>query len=140
MRARPLPHRSTCSYCGVGCGLRVGVDTRRRLIVEGDPEHPANRGALCAKGLNLAHAMEDQGDRLRYPELRRGRDEPRRRVAWDEAIDHVAAEFRRILADHGPDAVAFYVSGQCLTEEYYLANKLVKGFLGTNNIDSCNRT
>ena len=139
MRPRPLPHRSTCSYCGVGCGLRVGVDARRRLKVEGDPEHPANRGQLCSKGVNLAYAMEDQGDRLRHPEIRRHRTDPLQRVGWDEAIGHVADEFRRIIAAHGPDAVAFYVSGQCLTEEYYLANKLVKGFLGTNNLDTNSR-
>jgi len=139
MRSRPLPHRSTCSYCGVGCGLRAGVDARGRLKVEGDPEHPSNRGMLCSKGLNLAYAMEDQGDRLRYPEIRRRRSDPLQRVSWDEAIGHVVREFRRIMAAHGPDAVAFYVSGQCLTEEYYVANKLVKGFLGTNNIDTNSR-
>jgi ferredoxin-nitrate reductase len=123
----------------VGCGLRVGADARGRLHVEGDPEHPSSHGMLCSKGLNLAYAMEDQGDRLRFPELRRGRDEPLARVGWDEAIGHVADRFRAIIERHGPDAVGFYVSGQCLTEEYYLANKLVKGFLGTNNIDTNSR-
>ena len=94
---------------------------------------------LCSKGLNLAYAMEDRGDRLRHPELRRSRAAPLERVTWDAAFAHAADTFHSIIERHGPDAVGFYVSGQCLTEEYYLANKLVKGFLGTNNLDTNSR-
>jgi ferredoxin-nitrate reductase len=136
---RTLPYRSTCSYCGVGCGLRVGKDRRGRLQVAGDVDHPVNRGMLCSKGLNLAYAMEDRGDRLRHPEMRVSRAEPLQRVSWDIAIGRAAATFGLLIQRYGPDAVGFYVSGQCLTEEYYLANKLVKGFLGTNNLDTNSR-
>jgi ferredoxin-nitrate reductase len=139
MRRAPLSQRSTCSYCGVGCGLRVGVDRRGRLQVAGDADHPANRGMLCAKGLNLPYAMEDRGDRLRFPEMRASRAHPLQRVDWDTAFGRAAAVFSSLIQRHGPDSVGFYVSGQCLTEEYYLANKLVKGFLGTNNIDTNSR-
>ena len=139
MRTPPQTFRSTCSYCGVGCGLLVRKDRRGRLHVAGDPEHPVNRGMLCSKGLNLAYAMENQGDRLTHPELRWGRSHARKRVSWDTAMRRAAAVFSSLIGRYGPDSVGFYVSGQCLTEEYYLANKLVKGFLGTNNIDTNSR-
>jgi ferredoxin-nitrate reductase len=109
------------------------------LALAGDPDNPANRGKLCSKGLNLHHTVTDRSDRLLFPELRRARDLPRQRVSWEQAIAHVAAAFRGIIQKHGANAVGFYVSGQCLTEEYYLANKIVKGFLGTNNIDTNSR-
>lgn len=131
--------RSTCSYCGVGCGLLVRKERDGRLDVQGDPDHPVNRGQLCSKGLTLAYAMEDQGDRLRHPEMRWSRAHPLQRVTWDVAMARAAAVFRSIIERYGPDSVGFYVSGQCLTEEYYLANKLVKGFLGTNNLDTNSR-
>ena len=94
---------------------------------------------LCSKGLNLAYAMEDRGDRLRHPEMRSSRAHPLQRVSWDTAIGRAAAVFGSLIERYGPDSVGFYISGQCLTEEYYLANKLVKGFIGTNNLDTNSR-
>jgi ferredoxin-nitrate reductase len=135
----PEVYKSTCSYCGVGCGIEVLKHADGRLELRGDKAHPANRGMLCSKGRSLLHTVNARDTRLHYPMLRTQRDMPRERVSWDAAIGHVAAEFKRIVAAHGPDAVAFYVSGQCLTEEYYLANKIAKGFLGTNNIDTNSR-
>jgi len=132
-------YKSTCSYCGVGCGILVKKDRRNNIVVEGDPEHPVNRGKLCSKGMNLHHAMQDKSDRLLYPEMRWSRNHPRQRVSWTTAMQRAAAVFKSIIDTNGPDAVGFYVSGQCLTEEYYVANKLVKGFLGTNNVDTNSR-
>ncbi|MEO0472784.1 MAG: molybdopterin-dependent oxidoreductase, partial [Bacteroidota bacterium] len=131
--------RSTCSYCGVGCGMLVKKDSRGQITVEGDPEHPVNRGMLCSKGMNLHYVAQDQSDRLRYPQMRWSKGHPLERTSWDKAMKRAAAVFRSIIQRHGPDSVGFYVSGQCLTEEYYLVNKLVKGFLGTNNIDTNSR-
>lgn len=135
----PKEMKSTCSYCGVGCGLIVKKDWRNRIQVEGDVDHPVNRGMLCSKGMNLHHVVNDTSDRLLYPEMRWSRSHPRERVTWDEALDRAAGVFRSIIEKHGPDSVGFYISGQCLTEEYYIANKLVKGFIGTNNIDTNSR-
>ncbi|HYC85229.1 MAG TPA: molybdopterin-dependent oxidoreductase [Chryseosolibacter sp.] len=132
-------YKSTCSYCGVGCGILVRKDRRNNIVVEGDPDHPVNQGKLCSKGMNLHYAMQDKSDRLLYPEMRWSRNHPRQRVSWSIAMQRAAAVFKSIIEAHGPDAVGFYVSGQCLTEEYYIANKLVKGFLGTNNIDTNSR-
>ncbi|HOY19294.1 MAG TPA: molybdopterin-dependent oxidoreductase [Haliscomenobacter sp.] len=132
-------YKSTCSYCGVGCGIVVKKDARGRLKVEGDPDHPVNRGMLCSKGMNLHYVVQDQSDRLLYPEMRWSRNHPLERANWDTVMDRAAAVFTSIIQKHGPDSVAFYVSGQCLTEEYYLVNKLVKGFIGTNNIDTNSR-
>ncbi|HEX8039746.1 MAG TPA: molybdopterin-dependent oxidoreductase [Chryseosolibacter sp.] len=131
--------RTTCSYCGTGCGVVVKKDGRNQLTVEGDKEHPVNKGMLCAKGMNLHHAAQDRGDRLLYPEMRWGRHHPMQRVSWDAAITRSAAVFKSIIGKYGADSVGFYVSGQCLTEEYYVANKLVKGFIGTSNIDTNSR-
>lgn len=117
----------------------VKKDRRNNLIVEGDKDHPVNKGMLCSKGMNLHYAMQDKSDRLLYPEMRWSRNHPRQRVSWAVAMKRAAAVFKSIIEVHGPDAVGFYVSGQCLTEEYYVANKLVKGFLGTNNIDTNSR-
>ncbi len=135
----PQIFKSTCSYCGVGCGVEILKHRDGRLELRGDESHPANRGLLCSKGRSLLHTVNSRVTRLHYPTMRTGRSDPRERVPWDAAISHVADKFKRIIADHGPDAVAFYVSGQCLTEEYYLANKIAKGFLGTNNIDTNSR-
>lgn len=134
-----ISYKSTCSYCGVGCGIVVKKDRKGRIKVEGDKEHPVNKGMLCSKGMNLHYTAQDHSDRLLYPEMRWSRNHPRQRVSWTEAIKRAAAVFRSVIDNHGPDAVGFYVSGQCLTEEYYVANKLVKGFLGTNNIDTNSR-
>jgi len=120
--------RTTCPYCGVGCGVLAWPDGR----VGGDPDHPANRGRLCVKGTALGETLGLDG-RLLHPQV------DGRRVDWDTALDHVATGFRDAIAEHGPDAVAFYVSGQLLTEDYYAANKLMKGFIGSANIDTNSR-
>ena len=131
--------KTTCSYCGVGCGIVIRKDRKNNLVLEGDKDHPVNKGMLCSKGMNLHHAMQDLSDRLLYPEMRWSKNHPLQRVTWSDAMNRASAVFKSIIDKHGPDAVAFYVSGQCLTEEYYVANKLVKGFLGTNNIDTNSR-
>jgi ferredoxin-nitrate reductase len=131
--------KSTCSYCGVGCGIVVRKDRKNNLTIEGDKTHPVNRGMLCSKGMNLNYAMQNNGDRLLFPQMRWSRNHPVERVSWSSAMKRASAVFKSIIAQHGPDSVGFYVSGQCLTEEYYVANKLVKGFLGTNNIDTNSR-
>lgn len=122
---------TTCPYCGVGCGVIIeqqnGVAT-----VRPDPTHPANLGRLCSKGTALADTL-NHPDRLLYPEIRG------ERVTWEQATHTVATEFKRIIREHGADAVAFYVSGQLLTEDYYVANKLMKGFIGSANIDTNSR-
>ena len=132
-------HQTTCCYCGVGCGIVVKQETNGRLTVEGDKEHPSNRGMLCSKGMNLHYTVMDQTDRLLYPQMRGNRSMPMQRVSWDVALERTAAVFRTFIQKYGPDSVAFYVSGQCLTEEYYLVNKLIKGFIGSNNIDTNSR-
>jgi len=106
--------------------------------VRGDPDHPANFGRLCTKGASLALTTTLQGRAL-YPELREQRSGPRHRVTWDAALDVAAENFGRIVRAHGPDAVAFYISGQLLTEDYYVFNKLAKGLIGTNNVDTNSR-
>lgn len=132
-------YQSTCSYCGVGCGIKVHKDRQGKITVEGDKEHPANKGMLCSKGMNLHYTVADTSDRLLYPQMKGNRDHPLRRVSWDTAINRAAAVFKSLIEKYGPDSVGFYVSGQCLTEEYYIVNKLAKGFLGTNNIDTNSR-
>ncbi len=131
--------KSTCSYCGVGCGIVAHTDRNGQLTVQGDPLHPGSQGMLCSKGQNLHYTVMDQTDRLLYPQMRYNRAMPLERVSWDAALDRAAAVFKTIIQQHGPDSVAFYASGQCLTEEYYLINKLAKGFLGTNNLDTNSR-
>ena len=125
---------TTCPYCGVGCGVRV---TRGVTEVAGDETHGANLGRLCVKGLALGETLGLEG-RLLHP-MMRGNREAFRRVSWEAALTRVAQGFRDTIASHGPDAVALYVSGQLLTEDYYVANKLAKGFLGTANIDTNSR-
>ncbi|MET7029461.1 molybdopterin-dependent oxidoreductase [Sediminicola luteus] len=132
-------HKTICSYCGVGCGILVEKDAKGVISVEGDPDYPVNKGMLCSKGKNLNYVAQDLSDRILYPEMRWSRNHPMQRVSWDTAIDRAAAVFKSIIEKHGPDSVGFYVSGQCLTEEYYLVNKLTKGFIGTNNIDTNSR-
>lgn len=131
--------KSTCCYCGVGCGIIVHKEKNGSLRVEGDPDHPVNKGMLCSKGMNLHYTVMDTSDRLLYPEMRYSRHQPRQRVTWDEALDRTAAVFKTLIQKYGPDSVAFYASGQCLTEEYYVVNKLIKGFIGSNNIDTNSR-
>ena len=123
---------TTCPYCGVGCGVLATPDGRGGVSVAGNPAHPANYGRLCSKGAALGQTIDLEG-RLLHPRV--GGE----RRTWDEALDKVAGGFRRVIAEHGPDAVAFYVSGQLLTEDYYVANKLMKGFIGSANIDTNSR-
>jgi ferredoxin-nitrate reductase len=132
-------HQTTCCYCGVGCGIVVKQEPNGQLTLEGDKAHPSNRGMLCSKGMNLHYTVMDQSDRLLYPQMRLNRSMPMQRVSWDAALERTAAVFRTLIQKYGPDSVAFYVSGQCLTEEYYLVNKLIKGFIGSNNIDTNSR-
>ena len=110
-----------------------------RITVEGDKDHPVNKGMLCSKGMNLHYTVNDKSDRLLYPEMRFNRNQPRQRVSWDIALERTAAVFKTFIDKYGPDSVAFYASGQCLTEEYYVVNKLIKGFIGSNNIDTNSR-
>jgi assimilatory nitrate reductase catalytic subunit len=133
--------RSTCPYCGVGCGVIIEHDATRITGVRGDPAHPANMGRLCTKGGSLHLTMTPQAlaQRLLHPELRRAKNSPRIRTNWDDALDHAAERFAQTIAEHGPDSVAFYISGQLLTEDYYVFNKLAKGLVGTNNIDTNSR-
>src|SRR5437899_7627046 len=130
--------KSTCCYCGVGCGVVIASEGERIIGVRGDPDHPANFGRLCTKGATL-HLSARPELRALYPELRPNRSEPRARVPWDEALDHAAARFAATVRAHGADSVAFYVSGQLLTEDYYVFNKLAKGLVGTNNVDTNSR-
>jgi assimilatory nitrate reductase catalytic subunit len=130
--------RTTCPYCGVGCGLKV-VRTPNEdggatgsVDVKGDADHPANFGRACSKGSALGETLGLEG-RLLHPQV------DGRRVDWDTALDRVASVFSDTIAEHGPDSVAFYVSGQLLTEDYYVANKLMKGFIGSGNIDTNSR-
>ncbi|MEI4487047.1 molybdopterin-dependent oxidoreductase [Frigidibacter sp. MR17.14] len=126
------PIRTTCTYCGVGCGILATPDGRGGLAIEGDSRHPANYGRLCSKGSALGETVHGAG-RLLRPRIG-GVD-----TGWDEALTLVARRFSETIAKHGPDSVAFYVSGQLLTEDYYVANKLMKGFIGSGNIDTNSR-
>ena len=130
--------RSTCAYCGVGCGVIIEHDGARITGVRGDPDHPANRGKLCTKGSTL-HLTTAGSTRITQPQLRLAREEDRRDVDWDTAFSHAAERFSAIIREHGPDAVAFYVSGQLLTEDYYVFNKLARALVGTNQIDTNSR-
>ena len=132
-------YKTTCCYCGVGCGIVARKDKLGRISVEGDKSHPVNKGILCNKGMNLHHTVNDKSDRLLFPEMRYNRNQPRQRVSWEIALERTAAVFKTLINKYGPDSVAFYASGQCLTEEYYVVNKLVKGFIGCNNIDTNSR-
>ncbi|WEX11473.1 nitrate reductase [Chelativorans sp. AA-79] len=124
--------RTTCPYCGVGCGVIAAPQPDGSVSIKGDPDHPANFGRLCSKGLALAETIGLE-ERLLSPEI------DGNRAGWDEALDLVAQKFSDAIAEHGPDSVAFYVSGQLLTEDYYVANKLMKGFIGSANIDTNSR-
>ncbi|MGR3762259.1 molybdopterin-dependent oxidoreductase (plasmid) [Roseobacteraceae bacterium NS-SX3] len=124
--------RSTCPYCGVGCGVLLRPDGTGGLEVRGDPDHPANRGRLCSKGLALGETLGLE-DRLLAPQVN-GQE-----TDWDSVLELVARKFRQAIAEHGPDSVAIYASGQMLTEDYYTANKLMKGFIGSANIDTNSR-
>ncbi|MEO5325094.1 molybdopterin-dependent oxidoreductase [Mesorhizobium sp. CC13] len=124
--------RTACPYCGVGCGVQARVAADGKASVRGDPAHPANFGKLCSKGSALGETLGLDG-RLLHPEI------AGRRADWNDALDLVARRLSETIAEHGPDSVAFYVSGQLLTEDYYVANKLMKGFVGSANIDTNSR-
>ncbi|WP_440982243.1 nitrate reductase [Shinella sumterensis] len=124
--------KTTCPYCGVGCGVIATVAEDGAVSVKGDPDHPSNYGRLCSKGSALAETIDLDG-RILHPEIG---GEP---ASWERALDLVAAKFAAAITEHGPDSVAFYVSGQLLTEDYYVANKLMKGFFGSANIDTNSR-
>ncbi|HEY5832313.1 MAG TPA: molybdopterin-dependent oxidoreductase [Hyphomicrobiaceae bacterium] len=124
--------RTTCPYCGVGCGVIATPDGTGGAAVRGDPQHPANCGRLCSKGSALGETLELE-TRLLHPVV------DGERASWDDALDHVAGRLAAIRAAHGPEAIAFYLSGQLLTEDYYVANKLAKGFIGTPHVDTNSR-
>lgn len=126
------PIKTTCPYCGVGCGVDLTVHSETSVDVQGDKTHPANFGRLCVKGSALGDTIGFE-DRLLYPQI------DGQRVNWSQAIQTIAERFKQSIAQYGPDSVALYVSGQLLTEDYYVANKLAKGFLGTGNIDTNSR-
>jgi assimilatory nitrate reductase catalytic subunit len=130
--AEPEIKQTTCPYCGVGCGVDAQVRDSNIIAVSGAVNHKANFGRLCVKGSALDETTSLDG-RLLYPQIRG------KRVSWNTAIDEVASGFSRIIAKHGPESVAFYLSGQLLTEDYYVANKLMKGFIGSANVDTNSR-
>src|SRR5450830_642537 len=131
-----LTVRTTCPYCGVGCGVRATPEGVQKAAIAGDTAHPSNAGRLCVKGSALGETLGLEG-RLLHPHVRE--QGVLRQVDWDTALDKVASQWQDIVAEHGPDAVAFYVSGQLLTEDYYVANKLMKGYIGSANIDTNSR-
>ncbi|GLV26203.1 nitrate reductase [Sphingobium sp. Cam5-1] len=124
--------RTTCAYCGVGCGISATPTGPRSVTIKGDEAHPANGGRLCSKGTHLGETVGLTG-RLLHPMI------GNKRASWDKSLDLVAKKFKETIDRYGPDSVAFYVSGQLLTEDYYVANKLMKGFIGTSNIDTNSR-
>jgi assimilatory nitrate reductase catalytic subunit len=128
--------RTTCAYCGVGCGVLATPDGKGGAAIAGDPDHPANFGRLCSKGSALGETLGLES-RLLHPMIRC--DKGMERIAWSDALDHVAHRLKHIIARDGPGAVAFYLSGQLLTEDYYVANKLMKGFIGSANVDTNSR-
>ena len=128
--------KSTCAYCGVGCGIEARPMLTGKLDIRGDKDHPSNHGKLCTKGIALGDTVIEDG-RLLMPKMKV--DKQWQETDWETALDHMAQQFSKTVAEFGPDSVAFYVSGQLLTEDYYVANKLLKGFIGTSNIDSNSR-
>lgn len=135
--ASPPSVKTTCPYCGVGCGVKATPDGLGGALVEGDRDHPANLGRLCSKGAALGETIGLE-TRLLHP-LLRGADGTLARAPWEAALDRIATGLRQVIETHGPSSVAFYLSGQLLTEDYYAANKLAKGFIGTANVDTNSR-
>lgn len=129
--------KTTCPYCGVGCGVVATRNHDDSLEIAGDPTHPANFGRLCTKGMTLGETVGTE-DRLLRP-LLRGQDGKLEVVSWDRALDSVALRLEKLIREHGPNSVAFYLSGQILTEDYYVVNKLMKGFIGSSNVDTNSR-
>lgn len=124
--------KTTCAYCGVGCGVEVKPNSEGLLDVRGDQDHPSNYGRLCSKGMALGETVTHQG-RMLHPSINGIESD------WDSTLDYVAKTFTDTIEKYGPDSIAFYVSGQLLTEDYYVANKLMKGFIGSGNIDTNSR-
>jgi ferredoxin-nitrate reductase len=129
--------KTVCPYCGVGCGLEVVADKKQSWKVRGDRDHPSSQGMVCIKGATVAESI--RSDRLLYPMMRDTLDQPFRRASWDEALDAIVNRIQTIRSTSGPDALCVYGSGQFVTEDYYVAQKLVKGCLGTNNFDANSR-
>uniref|UniRef100_UPI0028B112D5 molybdopterin-dependent oxidoreductase n=2 Tax=Achromobacter TaxID=222 RepID=UPI0028B112D5 len=130
---------SVCCYCGTGCGVRVQVRDDAVVGVRGDESHPANRGRLCSKGLALADTVRRDNARVLSAQWRSARDQPLEDVALAQALDIAADRLADAITRHGPDAVGFYLSGQLLTEDYAVFNKLARALAGTNNIDTNSR-
>lgn len=124
--------KTTCPYCGVGCGIKATVSNNKIIGIKGDTSHPANLGRLCVKGSSL-HETQGQSERILAPVVN-GKE-----TSWDAATSHVADTFQAIINEHGPESIAFYLSGQLLTEDYYVANKLMKGFIGSSHVDTNSR-
>ena len=129
--------KTLCPYCGVGCGLEVVPDKKQSWKVRGDRNHPSSQGMVCIKGATVAESI--RSDRLLYPMMRDTLDQPFRRASWDEALDAIVNRIQTIRSTSGPDALCVYGSGQFVTEDYYVAQKLMKGCLGTNNFDANSR-
>ncbi|MGB3264797.1 MAG: nitrate reductase [Microcoleus sp.] len=129
--------KTLCPYCGVGCGLEVVPDKKQSWKVRGDRNHPSSQGMVCIKGATVAESI--RSDRLLYPMMRDTLDQPFRRASWDEAFDAIVNRIQTIRSSSGPDALCVYGSGQFATEDYYVAQKLIKGCLGTNNFDANSR-
>ena len=119
--------KTTCPYCGVGCGIE-----KNSSGIVGDAKHPANEGMLCTKGAALSESMQ-MPHRILMPSIQ-GME-----VTWDQVTEEIAERIFSAIAQYGPDSVAMYLSGQLLTEDYYVANKLMKGFVGTANIETNTR-
>ncbi|CCE23968.1 putative nitrate reductase [Methylotuvimicrobium alcaliphilum 20Z] len=126
--------KTTCPYCGVGCGIVATVDDAigHQVTIQGDPDHPSNFGKLCSKGSALGDTVSTE-NRLLHPEVHCIPCD------WNTALDTVADGLTSVIRQYGPDAIAFYVSGQLLTEDYYVVNKFMKGFIGSANIDTNSR-
>jgi len=138
----PKETRSTCPYCGVGCGVLIASEHGQIVGVRGDPDHSANHGRLCSKGASLhltATPALTRATRLLQPQRRLVRGGSLQPMPWGDALQWASHTFASVIRADGPDAVGFYVSGQLLTEDYYVFNKLARGLLGTNNIDSNSR-
>lgn len=126
---------TTCPYCGVGCGITVSNSSKnssQTVLINGDKNHPANFGKLCIKGKNLADTLDNE-NRLIAPQINNTIQK------WPRALDYVASKINQSIEEYGKESVGFYVSGQLLTEDYYVANKLMKGFIGSGNIDTNSR-
>jgi len=130
--------RSVCPYCGVGCGVILETRKGKVVKVKGDPNHPANWGKLCTKGTTL-HKTIHTPDRLTQPLVRKTRSDSLLPVSWDTALDRISQTFRSLIERYGSGSIAFYISGQLMTEDYYVVNKLSKGFLKASNLDSNSR-